>query len=98
MPKAEFARINAEREEAGLPLYANPRNSGAGSLRQIDPSVTASRRLSAWFYILIEGDGRAVAAQSEALDRLEAPRIPGQPGAGGPARHRGRHRVHRALA
>ena len=37
MPKAEFARINAEREEAGLPLYANPRNSGAGSLRQIDP-------------------------------------------------------------
>ena len=43
MPKAEFARINAEREEAGLPLYANPRNSGAGSLRQIDPQVTASR-------------------------------------------------------
>ena len=41
MPKAEFARINAEREEAGLPLYANPRNSGAGSLRQKDPGVTA---------------------------------------------------------
>ena len=38
MPKAEFARINEEREEAGLPLYANPRNSGAGSLRQIDPA------------------------------------------------------------
>jgi DNA ligase (NAD+) len=56
MPKAEFARINAEREEAGLPLYANPRNSGAGSLRQQDPAVTASRRLSAWFYQLIEGD------------------------------------------
>ena len=49
VPKAEFARINAEREEAGLPLYANPRNSGAGSLRQIDPQVTASRRLAAWF-------------------------------------------------
>jgi DNA ligase (NAD+) len=41
MPKAEFARINAEREEAGLPTYANPRNSGAGSLRQQDPRVTA---------------------------------------------------------
>ena len=53
MPKAEFARINDEGEEAGLPLYANPRNSGAGSLRQQDPSVTASRRLSAWFYILL---------------------------------------------
>ena len=38
MPKAEFARINAEREEAGLALYANPRNSGAGSLRQKDPA------------------------------------------------------------
>ena len=36
MPKAEFARINAEREEQGLALYANPRNSGAGSLRQKD--------------------------------------------------------------
>lgn len=54
MPKAEFARINAEREAAGLPLYANPRNSGAGSLRQLDPAVTASRRLSAWFYQLLE--------------------------------------------
>ncbi len=56
-PRPEFARINAEREEAGLPLYANPRNSGAGSLRQIDPQVTASRRLAAWFYVLIE-EGR----------------------------------------
>ncbi len=54
MPKAEFARINAEREEAGLPRYANPRNSGAGSLRQIDPSVTAARRLSSWAYQLLE--------------------------------------------
>ncbi len=54
MPKAEFARINAEREEAGLPLYANPRNSGAGSLRQLDPAVTASRRLSFWAYQLLE--------------------------------------------
>jgi DNA ligase (NAD+) len=60
MPKAEFARINTEREEAGLALYANPRNSGAGSLRQIDPKVTASRRLSAWFYQLVEEDGEVV--------------------------------------
>jgi len=73
MPKAEFARINAEREEAGLPLYANPRNSGAGSLRQQDATVTASRRLSAWFYQLLGGDpvgGTAVASQSAALERL----------------------------
>jgi DNA ligase (NAD+) len=76
MPKAEFARINAEREEAGLALYANPRNSGAGSLRQKDPQVTASRQLSTWTYQLLEEDGTAaasgVASQSEALDRLAA--------------------------
>ncbi|HEY8437326.1 MAG TPA: NAD-dependent DNA ligase LigA, partial [Candidatus Limnocylindrales bacterium] len=73
MPKTEFARINAAREEAGLPLYANPRNSGAGSLRQKDPSVTASRQLSTWTYQLIEDDEASpVAAQSAALDRLEA--------------------------
>ncbi|MFZ5854301.1 MAG: NAD-dependent DNA ligase LigA [Chloroflexota bacterium] len=54
MPKAEFARINEEREQAGLPLYANPRNSAAGSLRQLDPAVTASRRLSFWAYQLLE--------------------------------------------
>ena len=69
MPKAEFKRINEEREEAGRPLYANPRNSGAGSLRQIDPTVTAGRRLSAWFYQLVE-DGDPVATQTEALARL----------------------------
>jgi DNA ligase (NAD+) len=79
MPKAEFARINAEREEAGLPLYANPRNSGAGSLRQQDSAVTARRKLSAWFYILIEEDGPAAASQSAALERLSALGFPVQP-------------------
>ena len=73
MPKAEFARINAEREEAGLALYANPRNSGAGSLRQKDPQVTADRLLSTWSYQLIEEDAAApVASQSAALTRLES--------------------------
>ena len=76
MPKTEFARINAERDEAGLALYANPRNSGAGSLRQKDPAVTASRQLSTWTYQLLEeGDAdaaTAVATQSAALARLDA--------------------------
>ena len=92
MPKAEFARINAEREEAGLPLYANPRNSGAGSLRQKDPQVTASRLLSAWTYQLIEeaeaagGDAAdvdsaavGVSTQSGALERLEVLGFPVNP-------------------
>ena len=71
MPKAEFKRINEEREEAGLPLYANPRNSGAGSLRQKDPSVTAARLLSTWSYQLLE-DVPTADSQSGALARLEA--------------------------
>ncbi len=82
MPKAEFARINAEREEAGLPRYANPRNSGAGSLRQQDSRVTAERRLSSWSYQLIEdgSDGRPTASsQSEALARLAALGLPVNP-------------------
>ena len=82
MPKAEFARINAEREEAGLPTYANPRNSGAGSLRQQDPRVTASRRLSSWSYQLIEDDADgqpSVGSQSAALARLSALGFPVNP-------------------
>jgi DNA ligase (NAD+) len=82
MPKAEFARINAEREESGLPTYANPRNSGAGSLRQQDARVTASRRLSSWSYQLIEDgpDGQpTVASQSGALARLSSLGFPVNP-------------------
>jgi DNA ligase (NAD+) len=79
MPKSEFVRINAEREEAGLALYANPRNSGAGSLRQKDPSVTASRLLSFWAYQLLEeGDG-SLTSQGDALDRISALGLPGNP-------------------
>jgi DNA ligase (NAD+) len=76
MPKAEFERINRKREEAGLPLYANPRNSGAGSLRQIDPAVTASRKLAFWAYALV---GEEVASQSTALRRLEKLGLPVNP-------------------
>ncbi len=91
MPKKEFERINREREERGLPLYANPRNSGAGSLRQKDPAVTASRLLSAWTYQLLEGDveesptlaeakqAGGVTRQSEALARLESLGLPVNP-------------------
>ena len=74
MPKSEFARINTEREELGLPLYANPRNSGAGSLRQKDPAVTAARQLSTWSYQVVEDDTTPLGleSQSAALDRLSA--------------------------
>lgn len=75
MPKAEFARINAERGELGLPEYANPRNSGAGSLRQKDPAVTAARQLATWSYQLLEDDADRAGAprsQSDALARMES--------------------------
>ena len=50
MPKSSFAALNAERAAADLPLYANPRNSAAGSLRQKDAAVTAQRNLSFFAY------------------------------------------------
>ncbi|MGE5530403.1 MAG: NAD-dependent DNA ligase LigA [Patescibacteria group bacterium] len=53
----DFARLNEAREAAGEPLFANPRNAGAGSLRQLDPKVTASRPLDAFFYDLLGVDG-----------------------------------------
>ncbi len=50
MSKEGFAKLNAERSEAGLPVFANPRNSAAGSLKQLDPAVTAARPLGVIFY------------------------------------------------
>jgi DNA ligase (NAD+) len=69
MPKSSFAALNAERAAADLPLYANPRNSAAGSLRQKDAAVTAQRNLSFFAYQLFEEP--APAAQSAALRRLQ---------------------------
>ena len=50
LTEKEFARINKEREKLGEPLFANPRNAAAGSVRQLDPAVTESRNLSIIFY------------------------------------------------
>ena len=52
LPVAEFRRLNEERAERGEPLYANPRNTGAGSIRQLDPKVTAARNMQIWVYSL----------------------------------------------
>ncbi len=56
--KAEFQRLNKEREKEGLPLYANPRNIAAGSVRQLDPKITASRHLDSYIYELITDLGQ----------------------------------------
>lgn len=57
MPRSSFLRLNEERARQGLPLYANPRNSGAGSVRQLDPRITAERRLGMFVYALGWADG-----------------------------------------
>jgi DNA ligase (NAD+) len=57
MPLEVFERINKDQADAGMPTYANPRNTAAGSLRQKDPSITASRGLSFWSYQLGQIEG-----------------------------------------
>ena len=76
---ADFARVNEELGEAGKPLFANPRNSAAGTLRQKDPSVTASRPLSIAFHGLVRCDGIRLSSYSEAIARLEAWGLPPHP-------------------
>lgn len=70
MPRHEFMRLNEERAERGESEFANPRNAAAGSLRQMDPQVTASRALSFFAYYLV-GEG-ARAKHSESLAALSA--------------------------
>lgn len=70
LPKASFARINDEQDAAGLPPFANPRNAAAGSLRQKDPAVTASRELATFMYAIADPRSLGLARQSELLDWL----------------------------
>ena len=71
MPLPVFEELNRRQEEAGLPRYANPRNTAAGSLRQKDPSITASRQLCLWSYQLVPvKGGPALGSHTEALDLL----------------------------
>ncbi len=71
MPKKDFSRINREREESGLPTFANPRNAAAGSLRQLDPRVTASRALDAFLYGIGRVSGMTVTGHREGLQALQ---------------------------
>jgi DNA ligase (NAD+) len=70
MERAEFIAFNAERAAAGEQVFANPRNFAAGSLRQLDPSVTAQRPLKFFAYGWGEGSGAFARTQSEALARF----------------------------
>ena len=80
LPVATFDALNIAQEEAGLARYANPRNTAAGSLRQKDPAVTASRGLAFWSYQLgvVEG-GRNLEGHGDALDWMAELGLPVNP-------------------
>jgi len=72
MPTASFERMNEEQEQKGLSKFANPRNATAGTVRQLDPKITASRRLDFFAYGLLS-DGKTIFERhSEALKALQA--------------------------
>lgn len=70
MPKAVFHKLNAERELNGEPLFANPRNAAAGSLRQLDPKIAAKRQLDILVFNLQLAEGMTFQTHSETLDYL----------------------------
>jgi DNA ligase (NAD+) len=72
MPTAGFKKLNEERERNGLPTFANPRNFTAGTVRQLDPNVTAQRPLNFFAYMLLENGHTYFDHHSKTLDALEA--------------------------
>ncbi len=71
LTRRAFEKANAQRDAEGLPRFANPRNAAAGSLRVLDPSITASRSLEFFSYFLLSEGKPACASQWESLEKLE---------------------------
>ncbi|MEJ9210719.1 NAD-dependent DNA ligase LigA [Bacillus smithii] len=71
MPKKSFEKLNREREEKGETLFANPRNAAAGSLRQLDPKIAASRNLDIFLYGFGNSGNVNIQSHSEGLDYLD---------------------------
>ncbi len=70
LPRASFERVNKEREENDEPLFANPRNMAAGTMRTLEPSLVAKRKLGAWVYQLVDTrSGREESAEAAAADK-----------------------------
>jgi DNA ligase (NAD+) len=72
MPRKSFERMNEEQEKLGRPKYANPRNAGAGSVRVLDPNITASRNLEFYSYFLLVNGRPYFDHHSESLKALTA--------------------------
>jgi DNA ligase (NAD+) len=77
LPRRAFDRTNAERERAGEPVFQNPRNAAAGTLRNLDPALVAKRGLSAFSYQIVGASGGE--RHSETLDNLRAWGLPVEP-------------------
>lgn len=76
--KKAFERVNAAREAEGEPLFMNPRNAAAGTMRLLDSRITAKRRLDAWLYAVVEATPMPE-SQSAALERLKSLGLPVNP-------------------
>jgi len=72
MPKKSFEKLNAKQEEEGKPLFANPRNAAAGSLRQLDPKICAQRGLDIFIFNIQLIDGVEFTTHGDTLDYLKA--------------------------
>lgn len=75
MPKKSFEKLNARQEEEGKPLFANPRNAAAGSLRQLDPKICAQRGLDIFIFNIQLCEGVDFRTHSETLDYLKQLRL-----------------------
>ena len=71
MPKASFARLNEQQEREGKALFANPRNAAAGSLRQLDPKIAASRMLDIYIFNVQLAEGVEFRSHRESLEFLQ---------------------------
>lgn len=72
MPKKSFEKLNARQEEEGKPLFANPRNAAAGSLRQLDPKIAAKRGLDILVFNVQLADGVEFTSHAQSLEYLQA--------------------------
>jgi DNA ligase (NAD+) len=80
LPKKNFEKINKEQEQAGEPLYANPRNTAAGTMRNLDPALVAKRGLASWMYQLVAtGGSEDPPLHSEMLKEISKWGLPVEP-------------------
>ena len=79
LTRSGFAKLNALRQARGEPLFANPRNAAAGSIRQLDPHIAAKRPLGAFFYDVAQTSETLPATQSEELEYLKKLGLPVNP-------------------